>query len=693
MKWLWIAIIGMGWAINARAQWVVRPSGFAIGPAKAISGEADRPRPARIRHAPVPLSVPHEIPNWLFPNIDVTNSDVAQTEPMVAISPADSLNIIIGANDDRDSRQLWAYSSRDGGISWSDTDMPIPMESWILNATATDPSIAFTRTNVPLFVNGHLADAGSGNDVSCFTSTDEGIAWNLLSEVFQDSEGFTGVISDKYFVGVDNDASSPYYGRVYGTWVEIENSSARIVEAYSTDNGKSWSGRHYLSESGTYTSPVPVTEPDGTLLISFVDYFQNNQILVARSTDGGNTFTSPQVIATYRNIAPLYPPDNRGYENIGPPDSALGVNSFPAIAVDHTPAHNGRAYIVWCGKGNDSLPHIWLAMSDNDGVSWSAAQPVDGDSTRKASARFFPWVAVDPTTGNIGIDYYAALMDTVPPKVTGVNVILLANLYMLHSTDGGVSFACRRISNATFDPISGQDYRFPESNEVWFFGDYIGIAGRSNTWYPAWTDARTGDDEIYTSIVQPFAPMPVTNLARRDTMMNGKKASLLSWDYTPETTFGYPLAGGYQFDIAKDGATLGITGGDSLFFVDTNAEAGKEYEVAVLSGRYRSITDSIPNGNSSVASAIGPVSFYFGTSPAEVGHEDVLSIQCPAACKVTLMFFDELGRPLGPALTDESFSAQHTISFIPENAGVRFFVIHEMAAGASREIFGKILVQ
>ncbi|MHB8392670.1 MAG: hypothetical protein ACYDBH_24340, partial [Acidobacteriaceae bacterium] len=131
MKWLLIAMLGIGWAARVHAQWVVAPAVAPLGPTTVNSGEADRPHSVQSGDAAVPLSVPYEIPNWPFANIDVTNSNVAQTEPMIAINPADSLNIIIGANDDRDFRQLWAYSTRDGGISWYDTDMPVPMQSWI----------------------------------------------------------------------------------------------------------------------------------------------------------------------------------------------------------------------------------------------------------------------------------------------------------------------------------------------------------------------------------------------------------------------------------------------------------------------------------------------------------------------------------------------------------------------------------
>ncbi len=638
-----------------------------------------------------------ELPNWPFLNIDVTNSNVEQDEPMVVINPIDSLNVIIGANDDRTSGTLWAYSSMNGGLAWKDTLLPIPF-MWMMNPDATDPSLAFTPNGEALYVNGHQLD--QQNDVACFASSTKGSNWQMLSDVFQDSAGITDTESDKYFVTIDQNPASPYFGRIYVTWVELEGGSpyyVRIVSEFSKDNGISWSPRHYLSGLGHYIAPVPVAQPDGTLLISFEDYYLNNEIYVARSTDGGNTFLAPQPVAVFRNLGPLDPPDSTGYPHIFcPPDSGLNVNSFPAIAVDGSGAHPGRAYIVWCGKGTDNEPHVWLITSDNDGTTWSAPRSVDHDSVTSASARFFPWVAVDPTTGNVGIDYYTMWQDTLllPKPISGGTLMMQAALYMLHSTDGGESFASRRISSAAFDPITQQDMREVDTADLAFFGDYIGIAGRSNTWYPAWTDARSGDDDIYTAIVQPFAPMPVTELGARDTLVNGKRALIVTWQYKPESTFGYPLPAGYQFDVAKDGTRLALQDSNELSFLDTNAQTGNEYEVTVLSGVYHSITDSIPVGDAGVAAAeIAPPSFHFLNSPAMVGSEDVLVLDCPEACKVSLLFFDAIGREIGPAVSDGYSSSHHEIAFLPANAGVRFFALREASASGTKEIYGKLIVE
>ena len=246
---------------------------------------------------------------------------------------------------------------------------------------------------------------------------------------------------------------------------------------------------------------------------------------------------------------------------------------------------------------------------------------------------------------------------------------------------------------ASFNPITYQDARHPEGQTVWFFGDYIGLAGKSNTWFPAWCDARSGDAEIYTSIVQPFAPMPVTNLVSHDTTVNGKPATVLTWQYTPETTFGYPLPAGYHFDVAKDGSTLALQGESMLSFIDTNAQQGHEYEVTVRSGSFHSTTDSVLNAKSGVANQILPnSSVRFTNEPAIAGREDNFIVDCGEACSVTLTFYDELGREIGTPTSDGIVAAHHELQFMLEAVGVRFFVLKESSFSGAMEIVGKISV-
>jgi hypothetical protein len=686
---------------SGSAQWLPEYEVHRIFP----GADFDRPR-ARVNHTLRPLSIPTSgFANWPFPNINVTHSsDFAQNEPSIAINPLDSTNIIIGANDDRNPTELWEYSSTDGGLTWLNEPLP-DTNQWVLNALATDPSIAFDANGTAYFVNGRSDDSFFQNDVACFRSVNKGNSWNDPSEVFNSRAGnpLFDTISDKFYLAVDRNSGSAFRGRLYVAWVDQgENelgydSLTRIVCAYSTNGGVSWSHRTYVSGRSNYTSPIPAVEPDGTLLVTFIDHTIGSEaIFIARSTDGGITFSSSQKLANYRNLGPVIPNDENGYPAIRATsssgiDSLLLLNSFSSIAVDPSPLHPGRAYVTWCAKSTDDSPQVWLTTSDDDGIDWTMPRSIDNDTMSAPIAKFFPWIAVDPKTGNLGIDYYAVRSDTITIAPGNNKTYLQADLYLAHSTDGGASFATRRISDVSFDPITGQDYRDPENTTLWFLGDYSGLAGIRNTWYPAWTDSRSGDAEIYTAIVQPFAPMPITDLTASDTTIEGKPAILLTWHYTPETTFGYPLSG-YQFEIVIDNLPDTLLEGTTLSLLDTNVQQGHQYSFRVTSGGYRSAPDTIVTSKAGVREDISSsgLSIRFAKEPGIAGQENVARIESDRATRIELTFYDELGRVTGNTLTDNQISTQHEINFT-QTSGVKFYILRAFYSNGVCAISGKIV--
>ncbi len=667
---IFLSVVLVFIARAATAQWLENPHTLTFS----------RPDLLRTQAAPQSRTPASEISHWLFPNINVTRSETyGQYEPSVV---AYNKHVLIGLIDDSDLANLSICTSTDGGLSFERALMPQRTNETF--DEATDPSLALGHTtdgySNAYYVNGY--SSGLPNVIGCFHSSDFGNNWTQLTDVYQNLQG-SDTSSDKYYIAVDS-----VRDRIYVTWVEQAGEGyTSIVSSCSTNGGESWAARKHITGLGHFTCPIPAVAPDGTVLVTFVDYFRNNRIFVSRSTDGGATYATPQIVGTYVNLGPLLPDDSLGYQNIGTPDSALAVNSFPSIAIDRFNIH---AYITWCARGADDHPHVWLTTSSDVGQTWSTPQPIETDSVSTASARFFPWIATG-SRGEVAIAYYASTMNTVAPKPTGDDHLLQADLFMAHSTDNGATFHTRRISNATFDPLTGEAFRPVENSILWFFGDYIGLATTDSTWYPVWCDARSGDAEIYTSIVQPFAPLPVTNLTLHDTVINGKPSFVLSWNYDPATTFGYPLSSDYQFLVTKDTSTVALLSGSTLHIVDTNISA-HEYHVTVLAGRYRSITDSIGVKNSVSPYENGGITISIGASPARVGHAETLTVRTKEDSRVAVTFYDELGRALLTNITDGVTGNEHTICATPNVAGTWFYLVREYAGPVIKEVTGKLTV-
>jgi BNR repeat-like domain len=101
--------------------------------------------------------------------------------------------------------------------------------------------------------------------------------------------------------------------------------------------------------------------------------FTPNQIIVSRSTDGGETWTA--------NVA------------FAAPAGSNLANIFPSVAVDPT---NGNLYAVWSDGHSVSF-----ASSTDQGNTWSSAVTV---SSAPANTAVFPWVAA--YGGTVDVVYY-----------------------------------------------------------------------------------------------------------------------------------------------------------------------------------------------------------------------------------------------------------------------------------------------
>jgi hypothetical protein len=200
---------------------------------------------------------------------------------------------------------------------------------------AGDPSPAFDRRHgVALMaqlenVGGQGGPFVSQGDVSVSRSTDGGRNWSQPVTVFKGQGAGIGpanqaVFYDKEWLTVDNHPDSPHYGRAYVTTSRFLNAQqgayaeSPIYLSWSDDGGVSWSAPAEISGShpsctfqttGTGTDcdedqfSIPEVAANGDLYVHFfngqneaawevaLDF--DSQIMITRSTDGGQTFGAP----------------------------------------------------------------------------------------------------------------------------------------------------------------------------------------------------------------------------------------------------------------------------------------------------------------------------------------------------------------------------------------------------------------
>jgi hypothetical protein len=162
---------------------------------------------------------------------------------------------------------------------------------------------------------------------------------------------------------------------------------------------------------------VPVAFPNGDVAV-LGTYFQNGslgknsqKLWVTPSTDGGRTFTAPQLVLDMQSL---------------PVPGLRTGDTVPSFAAD------GTLYATWqdIRFSNGKRTDVLVTSSTDEGLTWS--MPVKANDTPAgAQDAFTPAVAVD-TGGRVGILYYDLRAD--PSTKDGS---FMTTEWFTMSTDGG----------------------------------------------------------------------------------------------------------------------------------------------------------------------------------------------------------------------------------------------------------------
>lgn len=366
---------------------------------------------------------------------------VNQQNPSVLALSFNSLPVSPNTNQGR-------FVSTDGGLTWSGSEQ-------------LDQSHAFLRGDPSTAI-----DASGNIYISTINENDDGY---YLTKSANNGSTFTplvrGVTSpnfDKEMIVTDNLISSPYKNNIYCAWTSFGTSgnNESLVFNRSTDGGNSFSLPITLKNSAGQGTNVQ-TGPNGEVYVCYADYgtgtsgtYPSDGLGFMKSTNGGATFTTAQVVAPYVGIRKTGGGMDPNFNNIR-------VNDFPSMAVDRTisGSHNGRIYAVFAAQQNgNGKAVIELVYSDNSGANWSIPKEI---SISNGLQNFDPWIAVDQSNGSIFIAYYS---------IDGTN--FQTNTYVAISGDGGNSIINQKLSDVshTTAPIPGYQGGYQ--------GDYIGMAAK-----------------------------------------------------------------------------------------------------------------------------------------------------------------------------------------------------------------------
>lgn len=440
-----------------------------------------------------------------------------QNEQNIVINPTNRDNIVTSSNDYRFGfGKCWAYVTTDGGTTWSDVVMPgwtnitSAKGQFVKTGCGGDPVMAFAPDGSLYFAAltynlDKFPREMSGVAVS--KSTDGGLHWAAPVMVSYNATG--NFFFDKEWLGVSND------GTVNLTWTKFYQGpkglgyiKSPIVISQSKNGGKSWSSVKEVSDaSHPYNQGSSVAmAPNGTLYVSYEGAtpgsgYNQDALVVARSTDGGNSFSNQEVARIWDDLD-CYPrqlPGGQGRQTLTGEQFRLPV--MPSLAIDPT---TGLIAVGWaddqgagnCGSGGTTFVgttsnQIKVATSSN-GTSWNV-QSITSSAPDKLFA------SVGANAGVLSVAYYtreyaqtagdtyceAKVIDSVTAVISPLSTANVCLDWALKtSTDGGASWSNQiRITSHSSNPYT----LFAGS----FIGDYEGTAvdDQGKTW-TVWTDFR-----------------------------------------------------------------------------------------------------------------------------------------------------------------------------------------------------------
>ena len=549
----------------ARAALEQQPAGPAVRSAAAQQAASFRGCP---RNRGSNIRVNQDCLNQADP--DLQGRSQAQNETAIAQDPNDPSHLVATANDyRRGDSSCGTYYSTDGGQTWRDSTEPLnftrgtafggsareyweasgdPVVAWDTKGNAYQACLTFNRGP------GTTQNPDSSSAFYVFRSTGtNGASWNFPGRPvaeFNDPNGEGTTLLDKEYLTVDDSTSSPFQDRLYVTWTLFAaDGTSYIYGAFSSDYGESFSQPRLVSRtsdlcSNTQGLPTPhgacntnsfsqpFTAPDGTLYVVWDNYnltgvrpgegdegknraaaSKDNraQVLLAKSTDGGDTFSKPVKVADYYDL-----PDCETYQNAdegvacvpekGPTQNSIfRAANYPTGAVNPTdPSEVDVTFASYINRhsneSNGCVPHgynpdtfqpryrgvkdagkcnndIVISRSTNGGGSFTGTTK----NVRKlpsvrtpdpAADQFWQWAAFNPH-GKLAVSYYDRSYGN--DETTGFSDISLSG-----STNGN-DFATKRVTGSSMPPAS--------QFEGDFFGDYSGLSAGDKA-HPVWMDTR-----------------------------------------------------------------------------------------------------------------------------------------------------------------------------------------------------------
>jgi hypothetical protein len=447
--------------------------------------------------------------------IDVTNDVYANNEESLGMDPSGTL--LAGAWNDWEYNDGCGFSySTDGGDTWAPESFVPGLTNFTNSvdvaplvpskfAIAGDPSVAWNPKSHKFDVICQAFGSKSGNQIQLLsTAFDPAVAnpnadvnvsygraaWRLPATPVStgksngSEKGSNGKFPDHEAITVDTGTGpGHHFGRLYVAWAEFSGSGRSPIDvAYSDDDGATWAGPIRISDSSHQSDQDahPTVGPNGALYVTWVNgpnekSLKNNQVMIAKSTDGGANWGANQV------VAPIVSPTSGLL-----PNSDYRVFADAGAAVDQ---QSGLVVVVYNDQATGaSQMYSTHNLAAGDLTHWSAPKRVKPGGQEQ----FFPWVSAAPN-GRVDLVYYDRSCDPAGDKL---NCVTLSSTQTSGDTWSSVSLLSQGFDGDTYSACLA--FGDPLACGIKFLGDYIAVASTGAKAQALWTGNGPNGMDVFS---------------------------------------------------------------------------------------------------------------------------------------------------------------------------------------------------
>lgn len=413
----------------------------------------------------------------------------AHNSPSLVRNPRDEANLVVSNRIDTPAFSCALHVSLDGGVSWSETAVPIPAGE---EDKCYAPDVAFGADGT-LYAS-YVTLQGVGNVPNAgwvVSSTDQGRSLSTPVKALGPRSFQVRVLAD---------ATTP--GLLYLSWLQaggvatlgFSGTSNAVNVARSIDGGLTWEQPTRVDSSSRSRplAPSMALGPKGALYVAYLDL--GDDVLDysgAHAGSGGDPYPGPWTMIVARSTD-----QGRSWQEavvddrMVPAERLLAfIPPFPSLAVD---PKRGSVHVAFTdGRAGD--PDVWLWTSKDGGDTWAPPRRVNDTPEADGTSQYLPEVAVS-AGGRLDVVYYDRRAD--PENVT--NEVSLQS-----SSDGGRTFTPRiPLSDRPFDSRIG----FGSERGLPDLGSRLGLVASKASAVVVWTDTRGGTQ---ASNKQDLAVVPV----------------------------------------------------------------------------------------------------------------------------------------------------------------------------------------